>query len=67
MEKYYFRCKSNPDAPLLTLTTEWEAREMRTNEEYDRVDEDGLPVVVEDEPVPEVDVSIPFHAGARKK
>lgn len=42
----YFRCKSNPAAPLLILTTDWEANEMRTNPEYDEVDEDGLPVVL---------------------
>ena len=44
-KKYYYRCKSNPSAPLLVLEAEWEAREMRTNTEYDQVDESGLPVV----------------------
>lgn len=48
MDKFYFRCRTNPTAPLLVLNTEWEAREMRTNPDYDRVDEDGLPVVDED-------------------
>ena len=64
MEAYYFRCRTNPTAPLLVLNTEWEAREMRTNPDYDRVDADGLPIVDEDEPVEQ---GIPFHAGARSK
>ena len=46
--KHYYRCKSNPTAPLLVLETEWEVKEMRGHREYDEVDEDGLPVVVED-------------------
>jgi hypothetical protein len=49
MSKFYFRCNTNPTAPLLVLTTEWEAKEMRTNPDYDPVDEDGLPIVL-DEP-----------------
>jgi len=49
-QKYFYRCRSNPTAPVLVLDTEWEAKEMRTNLEYDQVDEDGLPVVVEEEP-----------------
>ena len=48
--KTFYRCKSNPTAPVLTLDTEWEAKEMRTNLEYDQVDEYGLPVVAESEP-----------------
>ena len=47
--KHYYRCRSNPTAPLLVLDTEWEAKEMRGHREYDEVDEDGLPVVVEDD------------------
>lgn len=57
---YYFRCRSNPKAPLLQLHEEWEAKEMRLNLEYDAVDEDGLPVVLEDEPVAEEQNYIPF-------
>ena len=63
---YYFRCRSNPSAPLLVLDAEWEAKEMRTNLEYDAVDQDGLPIVLEDEPVPEDKDSIPFLMGARR-
>jgi len=33
---------------LLVLDSDWEAKEMRTNLEYDAVDEEGLPVVVEE-------------------
>lgn len=61
MESFYFRCRSNPAAPLLVLNTDWEAREMRTNTEYDPVDADGLPIVIVDEPAAEADLSIPFH------
>ena len=63
---YYFRCRSNPSAPLLVLDAEWEAKEMRTNLEYDPVDEDGLPIVLEDEPALEEKDSIPFLMGARR-
>ena len=43
--KYYFRCNTNPSAPLLVLDTEWEAKEMRTNVDYDAVDETGEPII----------------------
>ena len=65
MDKYYFRCRTNPTAPLLVLTTDWEAREMRTNPDYDRVDEDGLPVVDEDVAVEQG--AILFQSAARAK
>jgi hypothetical protein len=58
--KYYYRCRSNPTAPPLVLHTEWEAKEMRRNFEYDRVDEDGLPIVDEDDPTDADKNSIPF-------
>ena len=58
--KNYYRCRSNPSAPLLVLDSEWEAKEMRLNLEYDHVDEDGLPVVDEDEPTPDEKSFIPF-------
>ena len=60
---YYFRCRSNPSAPLLVLDAEWEAKEMRLNLEYDAVDEDGLPIVTEEDPTPEEQASIPFLMG----
>jgi hypothetical protein len=43
---HYFRCNTNPSAPLLKLDTDWESLEMRTNPDYDPVDEDGLPIVL---------------------
>ena len=58
--KNYYRCRSNPSAPLLVLDSEWEAKEMRLNLEYDHVDEDGLPVVDEEEPTSEEKTFIPF-------
>jgi hypothetical protein len=60
MSKYYFRCRSNPTAPLLVLDSEWEAKEMKSNLEYDAVDEDGLPIVVEREDAVEFG-GIPFQ------
>lgn len=63
--KHYFRCRSNPSAPLLVLDSEWEAKEMRLNLEYDHVDEDGLPVVDEEEVVAEEKDYIPFSGGKR--
>ena len=65
--KNYYRCRSNPSAPLLVLDSEWEAREMRQNLEYDHVDEDGLPVVDEVEAASEETGFIPFIANAMKR
>ena len=64
--KNYYRCRSNPSAPLLVLDSEWEAKEMRQNLEYDHVDEDGLPVVDAEEPVAEEKDFIPFAAGVKR-
>ena len=58
--KNYYRCRSNPSAPLLVLDSEWEAKEMRLNLEYDHVDSDGLPVVDEEESTPDEKLFIPF-------
>ena len=41
--KFYFKCLGNPRAPLLVLDTYWEAKEMRGNPEYARVDAAGNP------------------------
>jgi hypothetical protein len=40
-KKFYFKCLGNPRAPLLVLDTYWEAKEMRSNPEYIRVDSEG--------------------------
>lgn len=61
MSKRYFRCKSNPGAPALVLHENWEAEEMRTNLEYDEVDEEGLPVVLEEL----TDETIPVQFGTK--
>ena len=65
--KNYYRCRSNPSAPLLVLDSEWEAKEMRQNLEYDHVDEDGLPVVDAEEAAPEEKNFLPFTANALKR
>lgn len=48
-DTFAFRCKSNPDAPLLVLSTFWEAKEMRGHPDYERVDEFGDVVVDEED------------------
>lgn len=44
---FFFRCKSNPSAPLLKLETFWEADEMSNHPDYERVDEFGEVIVDE--------------------
>ena len=63
--KEFYRCRSNPNAPLLVIKSEWEAKEMRLNREYDHVDEDGLPVVDADEATEAEKHSIPFTPTKR--
>lgn len=59
---FYFRCKSNPRAPLLKLEA-WEAREMKTHPDYERVDETGEVVTVEDD----MEGTIPFNGVAGRR
>jgi hypothetical protein len=62
-KQYHFRCKSNLKAPLLTLHTAWEAKEMRNHPDYEEIDEFGEIVVHEDE----IEGTIPFNgAGGRR-
>lgn len=60
MTKYYFRCKSNLNAPILTLDTYWEANEMRDHPDYERIDEMGEVIVDEAE---QAENRIPFKMG----
>ena len=48
MADFFFRCKSNPTAPLLVLNTYWEAKEMRNHPDYERIDEFGELVIDEE-------------------
>lgn len=48
-DTFAFRCKSNPQGPLLILSTFWEAKEMRGHPDYERVDESGDVVVDEED------------------
>lgn len=59
---FYFRCKTNPNAPLLVLEHFWEAEEMKRHVDYERVDEHGAVVVYEDESAPN---QIPFAVPAK--
>ena len=58
--KFYFRCKTNPNAPILTLETFWEAQEMINHPDYERIDETGEVIVDEKE---SAENQIPFHVG----
>jgi len=46
---FYFRCISNPKAPILKLEHYWEMQDMLKHTDYIRVDEDGLPIVNHEE------------------
>ena len=48
-DKFYFLCKSNPRGPLLVLDTYWEAQEMKSHPDYQRVDEKGEPIIDQEE------------------
>lgn len=61
---WHFRCKTNPDGPILTLTNFWEADEMRKNPDYERINELGEVVELEEAAAPG---QIPFHAVGSKK
>lgn len=62
---FYFRCKSNPTAPLLVLNTFWEAKEMQNHPDYERIDETGE-VVVDEESQAEGQIPLHFAGGGRK-
>lgn len=60
---YYFRCKSNPSAKPLVLSTAWEAKEMKNHPDYEQIDETGEVVVNEDE----FEGTIPFMGSQGRK
>ena len=62
-KEYYFRCKSNPKAPLLTLYTAWESKDMRNHPDYEQVDECGEVIVTEDE----MEGTIPFMGSQGRR
>lgn len=62
-KEYHFRCKSNPNASLLTINTAWEAKEMRNHPDYEQVDEFGEVIVQEDE----LEGTIPFMGSQGRK
>lgn len=63
MSKFFFRCKTNPSAPLLELDTFWEAEEMKDHPDYERIDEAGELVVYEEDSAPN---RIPFVTGKKR-
>lgn len=58
-QKFYFRCKTNPTGPILTLDTYWEAKEMLNHPDYERIDEAGEVIVNEEE---QAEHPLPFVA-----
>ena len=63
MTEYFFRCKSNPKGPLLKLSSLKEAKEMLTHPDYERVDECGEVIAIEDE----LEGTIPFQGSLGRK
>ena len=63
MSDFYFRCKTNPSAPLLTVSTNWEAKEMKNHPDYEQVDECGEVI----ESVDELEGTIPFMGSTGRK
>lgn len=59
---HFFRCKSNPNGPLLPLTA-GEAREMENHPDYERVDEFGEVIETTDD----LEGTIPFQGSAGRK
>ena len=62
-KKYFYRCKSNPTAALLVLSTAWEAKEMQSHPDYERVDEFGETITQDDE----LEGTIPFQGAIGRK
>lgn len=62
-KQYHFRCTSNPTAPLLTLGTAWEAKEMQSHPDYEQVDECGEVIGNEDA----IEGTIPFQGSKGRK
>jgi hypothetical protein len=60
---YYFRCKTNPTGPILVLPSFKEAREMLNHPDYERIDESGEVIEVEDE----LEGTIPFQGSLGRK
>lgn len=59
---HYFRCITNPKGPLLKLLP-WEAKEMATHPDYERVDEFGEVIETYDD----LEGTIPFNGAAGRK
>ena len=58
----FFRCKANPNAPLLKLLS-WEAKEMISHPDYERVDEFGEVIETYDD----LEGTIPFNGASGRK
>lgn len=61
-KEYFYRCKSNPRAPILTLMA-WEARDMKNHPDYERVDHHGE-VIAEDD---DLEGTIPLTGTTGRK
>jgi hypothetical protein len=63
-QKFYFRCKTNPTAAPLMLDSFWEAKEMKSHPDYERIDEFGEVIVDEQD---NAENPIPFHSAGQKR
>ena len=57
-DKFFFKCTSNKNAPILVLDTFWEAEEMKRHPDYVRVDQYGDVIIDESAGAPN---RIPVH------
>jgi hypothetical protein len=63
-DKFYFRCTSNPTAPFLVLDSAWEAEEMKSHPDYERVTAAGEVIL---DPMNTAPLRIPFSPPKREE
>ena len=62
-KQFHFRCTANRSAPILTVNTPWEAKDMRSHPDYEELNELGEVI----EQVDEMEGTIPFHGSKGRK
>lgn len=67
-KQFFFRCTSNPNAPLSTMNTTWEAKEMRDHPDYEEVELNEVGEVVRVvERADDLEGTIPFNGSRGRK
>jgi hypothetical protein len=67
-KQFFFRCTSNPNAPLLTVGTPWEAKDMRDHPDYEEVELNEVGEVLRVvERVDDLAGTIPFNGSRGRK